>query len=651
MSADLFAEFSSPPPQQEQQPPPPPQQQQAQRQLENQWQQQQHQQQQHVRQQQIQQQQKLWQQQEQQRQQQLQQQQQQQKKKLEQKKKKKNYDPWGDDYDSPVEETPTQETVELPATTLQPQTQSATADDDDGWGDFEVAEPSAPPAPTAQADPWEALSRAGSGPPPVQQPPTRLVRASTLDIMSNNLVDMGGFSSSSGPSVAPAPAPRAEEKTLRYPPAPAKSHPRLKEPSDPNVMFDAADFELEGGEDDDGFDDGFDDDDDFGEFETGQPEPPVPAPTRASAPTQAPAKKPQAYEPPPPMDLLSLDDPPEAPKPAPKTRAFGATSTSTTTTTKPATKARPQAREAPRTTAKKQSKPAKSTIMEDDEWSAWDDFETPPATGSKVQAEASDDSWAWGGAADDKPAAAPAPKAKAAPTSAAATAAMAATTTGRDDDPPPVNVPPPSVLLSAFPVLLGGESPLLQSLWGAGKGVSSIKQRVSADPGTVDLLRAYLSTAGTAARVIAGRKQRWHRDKLLAKSMSISAAGSKGMKLAGVDKQQAAREDREAADVVAMWREHVGPVRSAVAAAKQGQQGGPPLPSVPELADTMAVHTAKLVPTATKACVICGLKREERIARVDVDVEDSFGEWWVDHWGHRACKEFWVTNEQMLRQR
>ena len=38
--------------------------------------------------------------------------------------------------------------------------------------------------------------------------------------------------------------------------------------------------------------------------------------------------------------------------------------------------------------------------------------------------------------------------------------------------------------------------------------------------------------------------------------MSISAAGSKGMKLAGIDKTQSAREDREAADVVAAWREH-----------------------------------------------------------------------------------------------
>uniref|UniRef100_A0A8H7TMC3 PARP-type domain-containing protein n=2 Tax=Clonostachys TaxID=110564 RepID=A0A8H7TMC3_BIOOC len=130
--------------------------------------------------------------------------------------------------------------------------------------------------------------------------------------------------------------------------------------------------------------------------------------------------------------------------------------------------------------------------------------------------------------------------------------------------------------------------------------------------------------------------------------MSISAAGSKGMKLAGVDKTQAVREDREAADIAGAWRDLVGRVRSAVAAAN-----GEGLASlkVPELSDTLQVQTAKFVPTGTSPCIICGLKREERVNKVDHDVEDSFGEWWVDHWGHRACKNFWVEHEKMLRQR
>ena len=55
--------------------------------------------------------------------------------------------------------------------------------------------------------------------------------------------------------------------------------------------------------------------------------------------------------------------------------------------------------------------------------------------------------------------------------------------------------------------------------------------------------------------------------------------------------------------------------------------------------------------TAPKACVICGLKREERIPKVDFQVEDSFGEWWVEHWGHRACRNFCHEHESKLKQR
>ena len=120
------------------------------------------------------------------------------------------------------------------------------------------------------------------------------------------------------------------------------------------------------------------------------------------------------------------------------------------------------------------------------------------------------------------------------------------------------------------------------------------------------------------------------------------------MKLAGVDKTQSVREDREAADVVAVWRDRVGRLRSAVAAANSAGRAGL---KVPELNETMQVQTAKLAPTGLKACIICGLKREERVSKVDLDIEDSFGEWWVEHWGHRACKNFWTEHEQKLRQR
>jgi len=39
------------------------------------------------------------------------------------------------------------------------------------------------------------------------------------------------------------------------------------------------------------------------------------------------------------------------------------------------------------------------------------------------------------------------------------------------------------------------------------------------------------------------------------------------------------------------------------------------------------------------------LKRDERVARVEFGVEDSFGEWWVEHWGHRTCRNFWAAQK------
>ncbi|KAL8381431.1 hypothetical protein RB595_005614 [Gaeumannomyces hyphopodioides] len=229
-----------------------------------------------------------------------------------------------------------------------------------------------------------------------------------------------------------------------------------------------------------------------------------------------------------------------------------------------------------------------------------------------------------------------------------------------DSTPPPTNVPPPSILLAAFcPLLELPNNALFKPTAAAiGAAASSVRSRVLADPATATFLRGYLSLATVAARVLAGRRLRWQRDKFLAQGMSISAAPTVGkgggMKLAGVDKAETAREEREAADVAAAWRAVVGRLRSAVSAANsalQQPQGHQPLPKIPELVDKPAVQAAKMVPTAPKACVICGLRRDERVKGVDFEVEDSFGEWWVEHWGHRACRNFWVEHEVQLRQR
>ena len=126
------------------------------------------------------------------------------------------------------------------------------------------------------------------------------------------------------------------------------------------------------------------------------------------------------------------------------------------------------------------------------------------------------------------------------------------------------------------------------------------------------------------------------------------------MKLIGVDKAEAAREDREAEIFVRWWKDQVGRLRSAVSVANLAiMEHGEHL-SVPEIGEVMPVRTATLdeaALTAPKCCFLCGLKREERVAKIDAKVEDSFSEWWVDHWGHTACRDFWIDQSDNLKHR
>lgn len=206
---------------------------------------------------------------------------------------------------------------------------------------------------------------------------------------------------------------------------------------------------------------------------------------------------------------------------------------------------------------------------------------------------------------------------------------------------PPSNVPPPSILLSLSSIILRSIA-------------SSLRTTVSdQDSLEVDILQNSLSTLRALARIIAGRKLRWRRDTLLSQSMKIGQAGKQGgMKLTGVDKTESRREDQEAAEVIRIWKEHVGSLRSAVAM-HSGHRSLSGL-VVPDIAETMPIRLAKLregAVTAPKACFLCGMKRDERVLRVDVDVEDSFGEYWVDHWGHIDCVDFWTEQKSHLAQR
>lgn len=273
-----------------------------------------------------------------------------------------------------------------------------------------------------------------------------------------------------------------------------------------------------------------------------------------------------------------------------------------------------------------------SPVTNDPEEEDWGDFADLPAENNDTKPSKSGieaDVWAWD-AVDSQTAAIPTSSAEA---------------------PPPTNIPPPSILLAIFPQLFSlPQSSLFQAV---ANQPLALKNRVLSNPSTIDFLRSYILLATVAARIMAGRKLRWKRDTNLSQAMKIgpaAAQGKGGLKLTGVDRMETTREEREVADLIRIWGDQVGRLRSVVAAANSGLQGHSAHLAVPEINENMTVK-AEGVLTAPKPCVLCGLKREERIPKVDIQVEDSFGEWWVEHWGHRACRNFWQENEGKLKQR
>ncbi len=144
--------------------------------------------------------------------------------------------------------------------------------------------------------------------------------------------------------------------------------------------------------------------------------------------------------------------------------------------------------------------------------------------------------------------------------------------------PPPTNIPPPSIILSIFPrASQPASSSLLKPMSSSSRPSHNNASSPTAQQSPSSAATFTLATV--AARVIAGRKQRWHRDKFLMQSMSISAASGgarRGHEARGVDKRAGGGEDREAGEVVAAWKQQVGRLRSAVVAANAADKGGAP---------------------------------------------------------------------------
>jgi hypothetical protein len=206
----------------------------------------------------------------------------------------------------------------------------------------------------------------------------------------------------------------------------------------------------------------------------------------------------------------------------------------------------------------------------------------------------------------------------------------------------PFNIPPPSVILQLFPSLF---ERLQDRIFGETVSRSSDKLK---DTSLLELGREVGAVSRVVGHVLAGRKNRWRRDTNLSQNMKIGQAQTGkggGMKLTGVDKSENIKEEREAEDVLQTWKKYAGLFRSAVAGA-----GG----NVVELSENMPTRTLGQTQgafKATHACALCGLMRDERVANVDAHVEDSFGEWWTEHWGHLECRLFWEENQASLAQR
>ncbi|CDM33381.1 hypothetical protein DTO013E5_9849 [Penicillium roqueforti] len=271
----------------------------------------------------------------------------------------------------------------------------------------------------------------------------------------------------------------------------------------------------------------------------------------------------------------------------------------------------------------KATKPLAST-WDDDTFDDWDDF-------------------------SDGPSVKPVPKSKPTTPSPAPTSSVSGTTapaaTVR-----PTNIPPPSILLELF---LDVFENLQKDATLAKSQLRSSAPLSSSSSSTVSTTALNIhNVLQSAARVIAGRSLRWKRDTILSQSMRIGPARSGkagGMKLNSVNKQENIKEEQDAVDVLTTWRE-----RAAIFNAILQAAGQRPIPTIPD-PSALKVITARADQGALKAshpCALCSLKRDERVLRVDEQgVQDSFGEWWTEHWGHTACRQFWETNRNLLGQR
>ncbi|KAJ9247894.1 hypothetical protein C8Q69DRAFT_150036 [Paecilomyces variotii] len=200
----------------------------------------------------------------------------------------------------------------------------------------------------------------------------------------------------------------------------------------------------------------------------------------------------------------------------------------------------------------------------------------------------------------------------------------------------PTNIPPPSVLLQLFP-------PLFERLQ---EDTTEAKKDPNKGAMSLYLVLNLACTLKVASRIIAGRTLRWKRDIVLSQSTKIGPARSGkqgGMKLSSVSKSENVKEEQEAVEVLDAWRRRAALFNSLIISAGERP--------IPVIAVHAPVDTVKGALKAPHACALCGLKRDERLPKIDDNAQDSFGEWWAEYWGHTDCKQFWEEHSKSLNQR
>ena len=190
----------------------------------------------------------------------------------------------------------------------------------------------------------------------------------------------------------------------------------------------------------------------------------------------------------------------------------------------------------------------------------------------------------------------------------------------------PANVPPPAVLLETI-----------------SQNLNRLQQSLTIGTNFRDLT-TLINAHFIAAHIIAGRSLRWKRDSHLSQSMKIGPAGGMGgMKLASIHKTENLKEEREVSEVLSTWKRYASFFN---AKAKEGASK-----ALAAIRDDRNVRVSPSNQIAARPCALCGLNREERISQIDTEIEDSFGEWWAEHWGHTQCRAWWATNRGLLTSR